>query len=131
MSVNAIRQWLRQMPDAILTVTGLGVTQRKLSTKDRLGSKQRPATVEVIAKQLSIVSERARQEPSLLQSEDRSEPPEAMDIQVGNESDKPVKEDGVDVRGVDCAEASGASDDVAEGSGPRVEEATRNNDSAI
>ena len=131
MSVNAIRQWLGQLPDAILAVTGLGVTQEKLATVDRLGPKQRPATVEIIAKQLSIVSERARQEPSLLRAEDRGEPPEALDIQVGDESEKPAKEDGVDVRSVDGAEAAGAGDDVAEGSGPRAEEATRDNDSAI
>ena len=131
MTVNAIRQWLGQLPDAILAVTGLKDTQNKLMTVERLGQKQRPATVEVIAKQLGIVCERAKENPGLLQGESMGEPPEAMDLQVADTAEELEKENDVDVHNGDCAEALETADAATEGISTEVKDSTHDNDGAI
>ena len=130
-SVNAIRQWLGQLPKPILSATGLDETQAQLSKVDRLGPKQRPATVDVIAKQLGKVSERLSQEPGLLRTEDDRDHPAVADVQEVVEPSEPAQVEHSDERGGDCAEAAAAADTVPESSGPQIEEAPERQGEAL
>ena len=114
MSVNAMRQWLGQLPKSILSTTGLDDTQKQLSRMDRLGPKQRPAIVEDIAKKLGIVSERLSQEPNLLRAEDDCDLPAIADGQGVIEPSQPAHGERGDERGGGRTDPSGEADPAPE-----------------
>ena len=123
-SVTVIRGWLAQIPNSILKVTGLGDTQKQLETVDRLGPKQRPATVDVIAKQLGIVTERLQENPALLPAE-HGGAAAAGKAQMLEDPARPTDEGDPDVSAGGPAEAPSAADGVAEGEVPPGDEAAK------
>ena len=123
-SVTVIRGWLAQLPTSILKVTGLGDTQKQLETVDRLGPKQRPATVDVIAKQLGIVTERLKKDPVLFPAEHGGTAP-AGEAQMLQDPARPAEEEDPDVSAGGPAEAPSAADGVAEGEVPPGDEAAK------